>query len=68
MSERHGIRGDGLGVSQRERTNVVIAETENRASSLRLNRVRAVWDVESDIDVLPVAPPGKPERKPWPQR
>jgi hypothetical protein len=67
MSERHGIRGDGLGVSQRERTSVVVTESENRVSSVRLNRVRAAWDAEIDIDVLPPAQ-RKPEPKPWPQR
>ena len=67
MSERHGIRGDGLGVSQRERTNVVVAESEHRVSGVRLNRVRAAWDAEIDIDALPPVQ-RKPDRKPWLQK
>jgi hypothetical protein len=67
MSERHGIRGDGLGVSQRERTGVVVTASEDRVMSVRLNRVRATWDAEIDIDVLP--PPQRTlDRKPSPQR
>ena len=65
MSARHGIRGDGLGVSQRERTGVTASE--DRVTGLRLNRTRATWDVE-DIDILPQAPPGRYERKTPPPR
>ena len=67
MSERHGIRGDGLGVSQRERTGVVVGASDAPVTTVRLNRVRATWDAEIDIDVLPPPQP-KPDRKPWPQR
>jgi hypothetical protein len=67
MSERHGIRGDGLGVSQRERTGVVVTASEDRVMSVRLNRVRATWDAEIDIDVLP-PPQRKLDRKPSPKR
>ena len=66
MSERHGIRGDGLGVSQRERT--VVTASEKRFDGLRLNRTRATWDAEVDIDVLPQAPPGRYERKTPPRQ
>jgi len=55
MSERHGIRGDGLGVSQRERTGVTASE--DRVPGVRLNRTRATWDVEVDIDALPSTQP-----------
>ena len=67
MSERHGIRGDGLGVSQRERTAVVVTASDDRVTGVRLNRVRATWDAEIDIDVLP-PPQRKPDPKPWPQK
>jgi hypothetical protein len=46
---------------------VVVTASDDRVTGVRLNRVRATWDAEIDIDVLP-PPQRKPERKPWPQK
>ncbi|HET9834019.1 MAG TPA: hypothetical protein VFP91_19985 [Vicinamibacterales bacterium] len=62
MSQRYGVRGDGFGNPQRERTGVVIAGSGERAPIV-LNRIRATWDAEIDIDALP-PPQRKPDQKP----
>jgi hypothetical protein len=63
MSQRYGVRGDGFGNPQRERTGVVIAGSAERATTVRLNRIRAAFDAELDIDALP-PPQRKPDQKP----
>ncbi len=49
---------------------VVVGTPDDRVTTVRLNRVRATWDAEIDIDVLP--PPrqkaDRADRKPWPQK
>jgi len=63
MSQRYGVRGDGFGNPQRERTGVVIAGSAERVTTVRLNRIRATWDEEVDIDAPPAAQ-RKPDQKP----